>query len=565
MSNTINGMQCLKKVTLIMSGVYLLMQAMPISAASLTVDQANGNSPYSYNAAGESYTTLIVGDISYGEVHHTITSIVDITEELHLGENLLSEGVYNLSNGQLVANTEFIGYNGTGAMIQSAGSNQVNGALLVGVNANSRGTYTLNNGSVSSINMAVGKEGKGEFTQTGGSATINASLVLASQADSTGIYTINGGDLVADFEVIGSGGAGIFVQNGGTNTISAEMQMGYVSYASGTYILNGGTLSSSNMYIGIRGTGVFSQSGGTSSIDGSLVLALQDTTDGTCNLTGGDLNVASKIMSGSGSSKLNLDGGQLSVGGSIDVGEFTIGSSATGEFDSNNAVSAQTLTLGKEAGSDGSLSVDGGSVAVEVFIVGQNGAGHFNINDANASISVGTRFEIGSNSTFSAAPLSIIHMTGSDFVNYSTDATSLSGLNNLTMIFEGGSSAVDTFEVAGVDLGAVAEGFVENFTLDALILGGSDIGQIQLVDNIDNQLASNQNEALYVKNLVLNFGSLLDLNGLNLYYETLIDDGGTIILNGGGLFQVNTYAAVPEPASLVLVGVGVVTLLRRKR
>ena len=100
-------------------------------------------------------------------------------------------------------------------------------------------------------------------------------------------------------------------------------------------------------------------------------------------------------------------------------------------------------------------------------------------------------------------------------------------------------------------LGAIMSGFDENFALAELILGDSDIGQIQLVDWRDNMAGI---EALYVKDFELGSGSYLDLNGLNLYYQTFTDLGGTIDLNGGAMTQ------VPEPATLLLLGLGAAML-----
>ena len=63
--------------------------------------------------------------------------------------------------------------------------------------------------------------------------------------------------------------------------------------------------------------------------------------------------------------------------------------------------------------------------------------------------------------------------------------------------------------MAGEDLGVVMGGFDENFALDSLILGGDDIGQVQLVDWRDNMAGI---EALYVNDLVLGSSSYLDFS-----------------------------------------------------
>ena len=146
----------------------------------------------------------------------------------------------------------------------------------------------------------------------------------------------------------------------------------------------------------------------------------------------------------------------------------------------------------------------------------------------------------GADSTFTAVPGSTIHMTGSALENENTDPTDLLGLHSLEFIFEGGAEDIDPFEVAGQDMGAVIEGWTENFAHGTLTLGGDDIGQVQLVDSVDNQPVWEGSEALYVYTLNLGAGSYLDLNGHNLYYfQGSIDPGATILYNGGSLTQLS--------------------------
>jgi hypothetical protein len=210
--------------------------------------------------------------------------------------------------------------------------------------------------------------------------------------------------------------------------------------------------------------------------------------------------------------------------------------------------------LGSESGSNGTYAISGGSLNAQEIQVGYWGAGRFDIENSAASIMT-SELLFGADSTFTAVVDSTIHMRGS-LDNWNTDETDLSEMNNLGLVFEGGVSAgVGTFEVAGKDIGAVMSGFNENFSLDELILGDTDIGQIQLVDWRDNTTGT---EALYVKDVVLDSGSYLDLNGINLYYQTFTDLGGTIDLNGGELI------AVPEPTTVLLLISGSL-LLKKKR
>jgi hypothetical protein len=105
-------------------------------------------------------------------------------------------------------------------------------------------------------------------------------------------------------------------------------------------------------------------------------------------------------------------------------------------------------------------------------------------------------------------------------------------LRYLELIFEGGTADIDPFEVAGEDLGPTMSGFHANggnCALHALTLGGTDVGQVQLVDNHEHYVTD---EALYVNTLSVGPGSYLDLNGINLYFVYGYIDPGATIVNG---------------------------------
>ncbi|KKK53042.1 hypothetical protein LCGC14_3098750, partial [marine sediment metagenome] len=156
---------------------------------------------------------------------------------------------------------------------------------------------------------------------------------------------------------------------------------------------------------------------------------------------------------------------------------------------------------------------------------------------AAASLVVSDRLRFGARCTIAGTTGATIYMTGSDLENQSETPADLAGLAEVKLIFEGGAD-VDPFEVAGEDMGAVIDGFTDNFALGTLTLGDVYIGKIQLVDDFDNQPGWVGSEALYVSDLNIGAGSYLDLNGLNLYYlEGSIDPAATIVYNGGNLFE----------------------------
>ena len=223
----------------------------------------------------------------------------------------------------------------------------------------------------------------------------------------------------------------------------------------------------------------------------------------------------------------------VQTGGTITVDYLRVGASAFVDSPGNKAeyvLSGGSLNVG---------SLEIGGWYTYPWSSSGNGPGAFYITSTSANIAVSKYVFLKSDSSFAAALGATIHMTGSGFYNYSTDPSGLEGLSNLTLIFEGGSEDVDPFEVAAEDMGAVIDGWLDNFALGSLTLGGTDIGQLTLRDNFDNQTDWAGDEALYVHNLNIGAGSYLHLNGYNLYYfNGLIDPGATIVYNGGSLTQI---------------------------
>lgn len=537
------------------------------SALDLTGALAIGHTGGTGNvvlAAGRQLTsaTLVIGHNAVGSYTQN-GGTTRATSTLKLGNEAAGQGTLTLNAGVLDTANTVIGKQGVGELINSGGTHQGNTSFTLGDLAGSSGTYRLSGtGSLSATSGFVGNAGNGLFVQGGGTHTAS-SLNLAGSANVSGEYRLNSGDLVLSSGCyVGYRGTGQITQSGGTSQALA-LYMGYLAGSSGTYTMTGGSLAAGTQYVGYNGTGRFVQSGGSNThATANLYVGRSTNGNGTYELSGtgvlgvnyedigygspgsflqsgGTHTVAGALTLGSSSGKsgsFNLSGGTLSSWG------IYVGNSGTGLFQqSAGSVSVtSTISIGVNTSGIGTMEISGGSLNVKNLNLPLNGTGTLRILNSAAAITVGTRLTIGTKGTFTAVPGTTIHMTGSIFENKSTDATKLAGLASTTLIFEGGPSVLDTFEVAGRDYGAVESGFTQNFALENLTIGGMAVGRVKLVDVNDNQPTWTGKEALYVNNLVVNPGSTLDLNGFKIYYHHFTGNLTDVLFNGGSLVQIMT-------------------------
>jgi len=178
--------------------------------------------------------------------------------------------------------------------------------------------------------------------------------------------------------------------------------------------------------------------------------------------------------------------------------------------------------------------------------LGKDGAAGFNINNALADISLSLSLYFGSWTTFSAVPGSKIKMEGASLDNLNTDPNDFLGFNNLHLAFNSGPGT-SILEAAGTDVGPVWSGS-GSFAFDTLTIGDTSSASVQLVNNRTNMGGT---EAVYANNCVFGAGSVIDLNGINLYCNSITDYGVTVIHNGGQIIQSTTDPTVPEPVRII--------------
>jgi hypothetical protein len=197
-----------------------------------------------------------------------------------------------------------------------------------------------------------------------------------------------------------------------------------------------------------------------------------------------------------------------------------IGRSGTGvmtQTDGTNTVS-EAVQLGGLAGSTGEYRISGGQLTCGELLIGGEGAGLLAIDDPAAEVTLTGRLQLNATGALSAVTGSRIRMTGTAVDNLATWSADWRDTANLTLVVTGGSDPCE-IETAGEDRGATAEGWVDNFALAGLTIGGEAPGVVTLADRFDNQPGSTDPDALYVETLSLLAGSRVMVNDLHLYYR----------------------------------------------
>ena len=269
-------------------------------------------------------------------------------------------------------NTRTVTYNYTGPAVTLAD-------LLVNADgtSTSHGSMTF---SQSQGTLTVAKEevwaryASAAVIQSGGTDTIQGALHVGALVASTGSYTLSSGSLTAADEYVGStelvasAGTGTFTQSGGVHTVLNALHLGFAAGGTGTYLLQSGTLNASIIDLNLGGT--FTQTGGAMSFTnfnqtaGTLsVPTLQLSSTATLTTSGGTDTFASINNAGT----ISLSNSVLTVTGSAtNTGTFTDGAAQTwssGKTFTNSAGSATFNTdVGSATSSPLTINASGGRV-----------------------------------------------------------------------------------------------------------------------------------------------------------------------------------------------------------
>jgi hypothetical protein len=528
--------------------------------------------------------SFVVAQTYDGTVYQTGGSVA--VPYFRMSESGGGNSTYNLSGGSLIMDYNLRGTapptytldigrgGGTAKLLQTGGYLEVinNNYLNVGYgnSADSLGELTLTNGSIDISGQAVniGRSGPGFIGE--------------------GHVTINGGVFVERYKLqIGYRGTGLFNQNGGVvladpnDTANQPIVLGESDNdgrAVGTYNLSAGSLAiggNKGLRIGSKynatygtGTGLFNQTGGSATVTqgvsvgtkggwgrlllsngvfetGSLIIAdaVQAVStvpsEGLVRVSGGSMGVGASgiIVGGNGPGRLEVIGGTL-----VSPSSMTIGNGDATYGDGTGEV---------KIGANGYLKVDSsisfntsnGKLETEIASATKNsqlisGAGIY-LNSGMASLEVdSTGYRPKEGDTFTV-------MTGASGV--SGDFTGIS--SNITLGLPGASA----FSGAIVsDPNSSAQYYVVTFlgytSGDANGDSAVDGGDLALMGGSWNQGGQNWAHA--------------DFTG-----EGTVDGGDLALIGGNWNWSLPPApgAPLPEPATLALLGLGGLAMIRRKR
>jgi len=410
-----------------------------------------------------------------------------------------------------------VGQSATGLFTMEGGTIDSTHNLFVGDDPGGAATFVMTGGSLtlSKRNLKFGLDGaQGAGTISNAVVSVDGDLYIGQKADSVGTLslidsTVTIGD---DFRTGLEGGTGTTTVSGTTIDGQSDMRVGSGG-SHGTFTFSSGTISTRgavDIGRGAGGVGEFTM------------------TDGTLNVAGGDTINALRFGYQGGQGTGTISGGTVNAAGNLVIGNNVAGDPPVG--------AQGLLTL-----IDGVINV-GNDTQDQEFSIGKNrGTGVVEMYGGQINVLSGD-VRIGETTFQTVDPFEAY--PGNGQLTMRGGALSISDSNSLQIGLDGSTGVVQLWggiiETGDLEIGEPGSGG----TLD--IRG-------------EGTLVLNGNRMAYVLDLIS--------DGLLTAYGT--DGSGSVV---DWLYDYNvrnpgktTVSAIPEPATIALLGFGGLVLRRRKR
>ena len=543
------------------------------SGRGAAVIQFPAGAPASASLAIPNNPAIILALASTNGAESADTSSINLagfTANVTAGSLILAQETGNLSGGPTALVTFDTGtftVNGPITIAQDSGGSSVTGP-----------TGTLIIGGATPNNTATGI-----FTAAAGitlGAFTNTNAFSDASAIATATFTLNGGTASINGSI--------------NNNSSHGTTIATVNLLGGTLNLNGGMIGNN---------------GGTNSGNGPITVNFPGASQSAtlANLGSGGINGAGLTMNGLGA--LNLDGANSYAGPTAVTAGGTLSVLSTGSLPATTDVTVDgTLKLAAPAQSINSLNgttpaaalnlnaanltiATGGTFAGAVNDNGSNGAltlsaalsvGSFNVGtvNANASIQIHAASKTANlNLTGTTGAWTTgLDLAGNKFILESTPATKATDLSRIEDQVTFGKTNPDGIFTSTALPTNFAMAVMDNNILQKTTFGGVAVTTNSIL--VSPELLGDSNADGHVdltdlSTVLNNFGSTtlawtsgnfdgastIDLTDLS---DVLNNFGATNPNASGGVF-VNAAVAVPEPASLAVLGIGVAAFLSRRR
>jgi fibronectin-binding autotransporter adhesin len=551
-----------------------------------------------------------------GTANVNTSGTLAITSELHVGTNT-STGLLNFDNGTVnIGGATFIGngasggsgvtgtLNMSGGTLNKATGNQFRIGSGAGNGFFSISGGTFNNNGSSEFQIGDGAGSHGTVTLSG-SGTINTnSWVSIGRSTGTGVLNVSGGTLNktngGSAFIVGDGSTGTLNQSGGAINTNGEFWVGSGT-SDGNYNMSGGTLSADSWFVVGRnagGVGKITMTGGTITKGGAgdFVVGGDATSNGAVIFSGGLINVTAGITN---IGKNNTASGTLTMSGTADFQTTRMvvaagSATATGTVNLNGGI-IRTAALNGGPGTatakfnGGTLQatadsatfvsdfdtaeilVGGAIIDTQNFAVtasqGFTGVGSLTKSGAGTLTLAGTSTYTGA-TLVSAGTLLVNGSIGSSATTVSSGAT-LGGSDGTVggLIVNSGASVAPGNSIG--KLTAASADINGTFKVEYDGTGGGTVDLLSVSGNLDiaeatlnlSQLGEAANDGAYV---FASYGSLTGLVFANVVGAMPSGYHIDYAFNNG-VNSNNIALVIPEPSSLLLGGLGLFGLLRRRR